>query len=512
MALQDIETIVIVILENRSFDHMVGYLSLPSANPPMPVDGLRDDPAWLAAQANKASQGQPIAPYKLMGGIQAMLDPPHDLPAITGQIDTPAAFQPPAKMGGFVQSYEGKNPDNKQLVMGWYGADAVPTFDFLARNFAICDNWFSSLPTGTQPNRLIAMSGKSSLKDNATGPLPNQPLVYEWLSKNKIHWCTYQWGGIAGHPFFFLMPKWTVKILLSLSDPFNSGSFRRYDGFHDQWTADAPMPSVIFIEPKYTDDPIGWPAPNDDHPPTGIAKGQDFVRRIYQTLISNPTRWANTMMIVTYDEHGGFFDHVPPLPIKDKAQGHQFQTTGPRVPALVVSPHVAPGTVFHGKLDHTSILRLLAERFTPDKPYSDAVTARQQTLDALSTILPAAPPAHPRIPQIPDNIHAFVQVEAAIAPVAPVGPGAPRDTETAKAFDQVANELARTRPDLLATPAGQVIAAYVTGTAPSGGTVGLEAVMRAVGPAKTKPKRKAKGKVTKPRKPARPRRKRPGRR
>jgi len=102
------------------------------------------------------------------------------------------------------------------------------------------------------------------------------------------------------------------------------------------------MPQVIFIEPEYTDGPHF--DPNDDHPPTGIAKGQSFLADIYTKLVANPQRWANMLMIVTYDEHGGFFDHLAPLPIPGAAGGTSFATTGVRVPGLVVSPHVAPGT------------------------------------------------------------------------------------------------------------------------------------------------------------------------
>ena len=465
MALKDIETFVIVMLENRSFDHAVGYLSLPDANPPLDIDGLRNDATWLNDHANDDKNKKPIAPFLLPPDIQTIVDPPHDLPHIKTQINTPSHSPALSQMGGFVKSYEKTNPNNSQLVMGHYKASTVPALDFFARNFAICDSWFSSLPSGTQPNRLMAMSGTSAIADNVTGKLPSQPLVYDWLDENTISWCSYQW---AGFPFFTLMLSWAPWILLSLNDPFNVGAFRRYDGFHDQWNSDAPLPGVIFIEPRYTDDPIGFGAPNDDHPPTTMAPGEDFLRRIYRTLISNPKRWRNTMMIVTYDEHGGFYDHVPPLKIKDQAGGKQFTTTGVRVPAFVVSPHVTPGKPFKGKLDHTSVLQLLADRFTPGKPYSPAVTKRQKQLDPLSGVL-IKPPTKIPAPEFTENIGAMMHVAAAAAPVAPSGPGAPKNTETAQAFDAVAHELAAKRPDLLTTTHGQMIAAYVAGTAPAGG-------------------------------------------
>jgi phospholipase C len=464
MALKDIETFVIVILENRSFDHAVGYLSLPDANPPLDVDGVRSDPAWLNEHANDDKNKNPIPPFALDSSITTIIDPPHDLSHIGTQINT-APHSPVLKqMGGFVKSYEKTNTKNARLVMGHYKADAVPALDFFARNFAICDSWFSSLPTGTQPNRLMAMAGTSKIADNATANLPNQRLVYDWLDDNVISWCSYQW---AGFPFFTLMLNWAPTILFSLGASSNLGPFRGYEAFHEQWNADAPMPNVIFIEPKYTDEKIDHAAPNDDHPPTGLAPGEDFLRRIYRTLISNPTRWKNTAMIVTYDEHGGFFDHAPPLKIKDKAGSKQFTTTGVRVPAFVVSPHVAPGKPFKKKLDHTSILQLLADRFTPGKSYSAEVTARQKNLDRLSAVF-VPPPKKVPAPAFPESTGAAMHVAAAAAPVPPAGPGAPKDTETAEAFDHVAHELAAKRPDLMVTRHGQMIAAYVTGTAPTG--------------------------------------------
>src|SRR5262249_39940130 len=156
----------------------------------------------------------------------------------------------------------------------------------------------------------------------------------------NVPWCSYQW---AGNPFFTLMPAWTLTILASLDSADNLGVFRRFNdpqyGFQQQWTNGAQIPSVVFVEPKYTDDIVSWASPTHHHPPSGVAKGEDLVRAIFQILISNPALWANTMMIVTYDEHGGFFDPAPPLPIPDVAGGHQFKTSGVRVPAFVVSPH-----------------------------------------------------------------------------------------------------------------------------------------------------------------------------
>ena len=275
MPLQDIETIVFLMLENRSFDHVLGYLA--TATPPLAVEGLSLDAGWLAAHANGG-----FSPNRLSADIQQIDDPPHDHAHIAIQLGTAAA-----PMSGFVDSYQRRSPppSDPSRIMGFYDATAVPVFDFLARQYAVCDHWFAALPCGTQPNRMMAMSGSSPILDNADFGLPSQPLVYDWLTTNKVAWCSYQWGDFL--PFFALMTDWLPEMVTSLgfSALGGRGRFRRYSRFREEWLGTDPMPSVIFIEPEYTDGPHA--APNDDHPPTGIAKGQALVADIYATLTAN---------------------------------------------------------------------------------------------------------------------------------------------------------------------------------------------------------------------------------
>jgi phospholipase C len=406
--LQQIDTIIIVMLENRSFDHVLGYLSRAGSR--TDVNGLKDD-AWIAAQANAGRVGT-YAPYALED--VDIPDPPHERDPIDMQIrPTPGSN---VKMRGFVQSYARRvpPPDDESLVMGFYEAPQVPMADFFAREFLICDRWFSSLPTGTQPNRLMAMSGTTALDVNAPFLLPNQDLVYDWLTNHGVSWRVYYDGLL---PFFSLMPKWQGPIAngLLVDQLGIDTTFRRFDKFDRDFTYDPTLPSVIFIEPEYTDGPH-WEA-NDDHPPTSIAAGQAFLYSIYRALLRRPDRWAKTVMIVTYDEHGGFFDHEPPLPLKTTAPPGfsypDFETTGVRVPAFVVSPFVERGAVFSEPLDHTSMLAFLAERFTPGEPYSEAVARRSAPLSRLASALTRAdprsdiPPAPPEARVVPPSVPMF---------------------------------------------------------------------------------------------------------
>jgi phospholipase C len=406
--LRRLETIIIVIMENRSFDHLLGYLSLAGGR--TDVDGVKDE-AWRLAHANPGTAG-PVSPFALTQ--MGILDPPHEREPIAWQIGT--ASGSPGPMMGFVQSYARRRPapDDESLVMGFYRAPHVPMADFFAREFLICDHWFSSLPTGTQPNRLMAMSGIAAREDNAQFLLTDQELVYDWLDRHAVPWRVYHDGPL---PFFALMERWQPEIAKDLAVDLLGihTKFRRYEHFDRDFRRDPTLPPVIFVEPEFTDGP--HVSPNDDHPPTSIADGQKFLYSIYQTLMRRPDRWSKTLLMVTYDEHGGFFDHVSPQPIRTDpppgcAYEHgPFETTGVRVPAFLVSPFVERGRTFPELLDHTSLLGLLADRFTPGQPYSDAVARRSPPLSRLAaaltrdeprTDLPAAPPgAQVTPPQVP---------------------------------------------------------------------------------------------------------------
>ena len=457
MSLSQIDTIVILIMENRSFDHMLGYLSAENI---LAVDGIKKDVSWLERYANPGPSNS-ISPHPLASTFQTFADPQHDEASIALQINSPTVSSISPLMGGFVESYmkfSSPPPTDPGAVMGYYDGAAVPVFDFFARHYCVCDRWFAALPLGTQANRLMAMSGASSLLDNADLFLPDQPLVYDWLSANKINWCAYQSGDFL--PFFSLMPKWLGEIgtSLSLSELGGKGHFRRYNRLKDEWSGTDPIPNVIFIEPEYTDGPHA--NPNDDHAPTGIAPGQAFLADLYNTLSSNPARWLKTMLMITYDEHGGFFDHVPPLPIETIVADQTVKTTGVRVPSFVISPYARPG-VFSGALDHTSLLQLLDDKFGQGAGYSDAVNARQEKLDRLLNTLLSTPAAD--IPALSAASSSSTDLAAPkLLAVAPVP-----NTPNARALHNAAAKLASEHPDLVAQPGWDNLRTYLA-THPAG--------------------------------------------
>ncbi|MFM0271903.1 alkaline phosphatase family protein [Paraburkholderia aspalathi] len=446
MPVDNIKTIIVVMMENRSFDHVLGYLSLDGKD----VNGLSADPTWQENFTNLYG-GKTYPIHALSPSTQLIPDPPHDRTPISTQIKTPCANGGCPELGGFVASYATRNPPPADLsmVMGYYTAGALPVYDFFAKNFTICDSWFAPLPTGTQANRLMAMAGESAISDNVSGFLPEQSLVYDWLTAHGASWCVYQSGGFF--PFSSLMPKWLPEIVTSLALPLdgNGGRFRRYSRFKEDWTNSSNLPQVIFIEPEYTDGPHR--VPNDDHSPTGVAPGQAFLADIYQT-ISASKRWDETLMIVTYDEHGGFFDHVSPLEISTDVAGYQFQTTGLRVPAFLVSPYVAPGGVFSGDLDHTSILQLLADKFNAGGTYSAPVSARTQ-LSKLSSAL-----SETRTPGSAPKLN--VPIASNLLALTPVAPPT-GFSACAQAFRSVALKVQQDHPELLSSPNWGDLASFV---------------------------------------------------
>jgi len=420
--LSSIDTIVVVIMENRSFDHLLGYLNLPE-NGGLAVDGIRNDQDWLGRYANPGPPNNFMYEATPLRELH-VTDPPHERKNIAVQLgarDVNGTFQ----MKGFIESTGG----NSQ-VMQYYTAQTVPVTDFFARNFALCDRWFAPLPAGTQANRLMAMSGQSFIDTNVSNPaeFPDQQLAYDWLRQRRVRWRVYHQGFF---PFFAMMPRWYPEMVAS-------DDFRRLERLRLDFEleADATFPNVIFVEPKYTDSPhVG--EGTDDHSPSSVLGGQSFLLDIYNALISNPVRWRKTVMILTYDEHGGFFDHVQPLPIvtrDPRGRYPDFISTGVRVPAIVISPLVSPGAIYSQPLDHTSILKFIGQKFGAGK-YGPGVDDR----DGVGSVLDVLDLNAPRqvIPHAPD---------ASAIPVAePYVRGFKAQTENVKIFQDVTHALTMTQ-------------------------------------------------------------------
>jgi len=248
-----------------------------------------------------------------------------------------------------------------------------------------------------------------------------------------VRWRVYH----DGFSFFALYPRAWNHVL--------GDNFRDFEYlYHDLMTEPIESgPQVIIVEPTYHDAPhFGSDHANDNHAPLAVGWGEEFLRRTYDAVIANPDRWKNTVMAVYYDEHGGFYDHVPPPLIGYTTTGDtqfHFDSLGPRIPGLVISPFVEAGAVSHALLDNTSVLQLLAERFTPGQPYSPGVEARaQHGVQSISALLTrdAARTDTPPAPSQPIRVESALGANIAGVP----------DSDMQRSLENAATELLAQRP------------------------------------------------------------------
>jgi phospholipase C len=342
-ALDDIEHVVVLMLENRSFDHMLGYLDLEEDG--LDIDGLRD------GMANE-HDGRSYPIFRLeRTAFTKEQDPCHSGACVDEQLAS--------GNGGFAANYIETRTDASTVepvvVMGYYDGEQLPIYDFLARRFCVCDRWFCSVRGATFPNRLYAVAGRAAgSRDNTNPPVYHLPSFVRHLDAAGASWRWYT------HEVFTTiwaidrdyLPK-TFDNVRPFQSPFSFGDFFS--------AAQAgTLPDVAWIDPNFVD-LGGAVSSNDDHPPSDVRAGQELVLRVFNALVRSPA-WERTLLVITYDEHGGFFDHVEPPTAEDDDPRPEFHLLGPRVPALVVSPRVRPG-VSHEVFDHTSIIKTCLLRF-----------------------------------------------------------------------------------------------------------------------------------------------------
>ena len=348
-----IEHLFVLMLENRSFDHVLG--SRPG------VDGVHP------ARSNLDSRGNAHVQRPLPAAHRHVFphDPPHDAATIAEQLD---------EMAGFVTSFEravpGLSPETYGEVMGYLAPEELPMTNFLASKFAISDRWFAPVPTGTIPNRLYAMCGHAAgLRDNP-GPLEYLSRASD-IADSVFH--QLERRGRSYRMYAGTRPPWAALIPTLWDDMLFGDKLRPITRLSADLARDEPVPNFVWLEPSYswteltslTDD--FYAEPNCDHPPSDLMRGQALIQFVYDA-IRNSKVWDTSALVITYDEHGGFYDHVtPPACAPSHVARDRFTGRGPRVPALVVSPYVRPGAVVgvpHGQaFDHCSVLKFVCEQF-----------------------------------------------------------------------------------------------------------------------------------------------------
>ncbi|WP_437617139.1 alkaline phosphatase family protein [Sorangium sp. So ce834] len=472
--MKSIEHVVLVILENRSFDSVLGWLYAdPSAGPalniPEPAPGERRfeglaglDPAAFT----NVAEGLSCAPVKGASAMNVPCVAPNEEFAsvnvqLFGQEDVRPGDTPTMK--GFVQDYMAalkksgiadRAPDALRdlagEVMESYTPDQLPVINGLAEHYAVCDMWFSSVPSQTNPNRAFAFCGTSlGLTDN--GWLEKDPRAE--LVQEKVGYrlgddqfeTTTLWNALheAGHDdwaIFWQTSTLPEKISIALTGgktrlqpliehivqfaedldadhqkylvELSSGDlpscytyrlfpglraipgverrFARVERFHEQARAGA-LPRFSVIEPFWTvsqastdltwEQSLATALGNDYHPPGNLSAGETFLQSVYMSLIANRAAWEKTLLIVTFDEGVGTFDHVPPpaaVPPWGRGgsapatqHGFDFARHGVRVPAILVSPRIRRGTVFRSTrdqpYDHTSLIATILKWYGEER-------------------------------------------------------------------------------------------------------------------------------------------------
>jgi phospholipase C len=386
----EIDHIVFLMLENRSFDHMLGYRGLAQST----VNGLDGNESNLLRDD--------IAPYPVfhLSATSGIRSPDHGYEATLEQIAN-------GNMTGFVKNYAKRSGVvDPSLVMSYYTGTELPMYEFLANNYAICDNWHSSHPGATQCNRFCAVMGSTPELDNfdvADRRLAyfDGKTVFDHLTELGVDW-VYAEGNV-GFLRMFDRYRLDVEHVIPFDDDYRLG-------LPDTFVArvkNGRLPSVSFIDPRYIDVPPEWAA-NDDLPPADVCRGQELVRDLYKLLSEAWQTWPRTLLVITYDEHGGFFDHEPPIGMalsKDPTPVPRVHPAGSdhlgvRVPAFLVTPWIDARTVVHTLFDHTSIIKTILERFAPGFPIADAFGARTAGANGLLSGLRGT--VRVDVPQIPD--------------------------------------------------------------------------------------------------------------
>ena len=394
--LSAINHIVVLMLENRSFDHMLGFLYAdagnvsPAGQPFEGLTGKESNPGGVGGNAVTVFKIQPgtTSTYYMPGA-----DPGEGYAATNAQLfgSNTAPTPPVAKNQGFVTnfaatlSWESKNKSYSIVpgttandIMGMHTPDTLPVLSALARGFAVCDHWYGSAPTETLPNRAFVHAATSQGHMDDKTKSFTAPTIYGALSKQNISWKIY---GYDADP----LTRHTSSDITNLPDSY----FGLFKDFQAE-AANGSLPSYAFLEP-------GWGSKgNSQHPNYDVALGEQYLHDLYYALRNSP-QWNQTLLIVTYDEHGGCYDHVPPptnavAPDNSAGEyGFDFKRFGPRVPTVLISPLIPAGTVFRASgatpFDHTSILKTVQQRWG-----LSALTARDAAAPDVSAVLSLATP------------------------------------------------------------------------------------------------------------------------
>lgn len=391
--LSKLKHVVVLSLENRSFDHVFGGLR---------AEGNAIDVADRDRWTNDDREGHTWGIGALADNLASSFrpDPDHGWEGIETQVARDGAGN--ATMGGFVKRWVDVHRDAarpRDAVLAYLSRNHQPVTYFFAEQYTVLERYFASVACGTLPNRFYALCGDAAgHRDNSIRKelLLDLTTVFDNLPADS-------WRVYAGAlPTLLLVGDLGTKRR-------NLRNIRRLSRFfRDAQQGD--LPRLSWLEPTFD-----WSAsflarlfgvpdgpPNDDHPPSSTARGQKLLHDVYSELIRDPARWSSTLLIVYYDEHGGFFDHVSPpaLPVVGTDGIRWF---GPRVPAMLISPFAARAGRDKTQFDHCSVIRFISDWFDQPAPNRAGSPHTASVAGALldkprtdPTLPPPPPPPQPQ--------------------------------------------------------------------------------------------------------------------
>ncbi|MDQ1535063.1 MAG: phospholipase [Actinomycetota bacterium] len=310
-----INHVVVVMMENRSFDHMLGWL--PNA------DGTQAGLSFV----DEFGVRRPTA---RLAGFQGCghPDPDHSYEGGRVQYNNGAC-------DGFLLGR------NDQYAIGYYTDDDLPFYGNAAPYWTTCDRYFAAIMAATYPNRFYMHSAQTDRLHNGDLGGTTLPTIWDRLAAKGVSHKYYY----SDVPFIALWGSTYTDIA------------HRYDEFLADCES-GDLPSVSFLDPRFINEGAG--TAGDDHPHSDIRVGQAFLNQVYEAITNSPA-WKHTVFVITYDEWGGFFDHVPPGLARDANPAARLR--GFRVPAIVISPYAKRYHVAHRTYDHTSILKMIEWRW-----------------------------------------------------------------------------------------------------------------------------------------------------
>jgi phospholipase C len=350
-----IDTVVICMMENRSFDSYLGWLAR--------------DPKYRETGTKRYGNG-----FTVNGAsFQTYVDPIGNSVDTYRRIKYPEAdpwrgcnFDDPGhgwnagraqRDGGFLAPGSG----NDLLALGYFEGEDLPIYNAIARRFLVFDDWHASILGPTYPNREYLLSAQSG--GNKANAFPPTADGWQWDSiVDRLVRAGVPTGDYAtDFPPLALFGRRNTPVIHTIANYYEDAEAGR-------------LPNVTFVDPKF----VGADQ-SDDHPLGDPRAAQIFVQDVFAAFARSP-QWERGLFVLTYDEWGGFFDHVAPPHFKDdranRVDADDFSQAGFRVPTLFASPRALPGAVDHAPYDHTAVLRFLEWRFLGAPPRGSGVSAR----------------------------------------------------------------------------------------------------------------------------------------